>query len=548
MKSRSIKRVLFISILCLFLVTVTVVSIYIFNTTKLKNTGVGDNAEETVVISPLNGSLLAAQDSDKSTKRSSEIGNANYFNPADGKYYSDANFTNAANDNTEYLKALFNSGEVVKIPAGNFLCKTKLVLKGMNLSAQGVKGATKIVFDSKTFSNYGLGSVAECLIINANYSDEFKVNTAQKIDISNISFEYKRYTNRSPKTIMLFKNISEANIRNCNFIADLANTMPVTNLDIYNGCKNVTVSNCNFINKTKALSGGCIWVRNLTDSLENVVGNTTENIKINDCSFEKDSKDEVIAIYSTVGNVRNVIINNCKIEDYSDKQEIVLSVYSSEDKYYGTVDNVTISNNEIISKKFNAFVICTGIENRKKPTTNVSIYNNIITLESINSKNKTVVYNPLSNMESNIYAANNIITLTGGTNTNAITNLTSAEGNKISGPFKYGITGGVAINNVISGAETGIISPELAVRNNVTKVKYGIRSFNGDSYIKSNTIELDKNTGLYAVELSTQYQIYCANNTIQTYDANQFGIIAKGLKIILSNNEVLGDGKTLISK
>ncbi|OPX44821.1 hypothetical protein CLHUN_13750 [Ruminiclostridium hungatei] len=522
------KKSYFIYILCAYL-TVLAVGIYVLNTRHAKNLEVDSyNAE--------------------GKQRAGEIGNANFFNKADGKYYEDSRFTIEANDNTEYLTRLFNSENTVNLPAGNFFCKSKIILKGMNLTVQGVKGSTKIVFDSRTFSNYGQGYLSECLIINSNYADEFNETTAQKMKISDISFEYKRYTNRSPKTIMILKNIRRADILNCDFIADLSNTMPVTNLDLYNACKNVTVADCNFVNNTMALSGGCVWVRNLTTRLSAVADNTTENVKITDCNFEKDSKDEVIAVYSTVGNVRNVIINNCKIVDRFEKQEIVLSVYSSEDKYYGTVDNIIISNNIIISDYFNAFIICTGIENRKKPTTNISIYNNDINAQSVGTSSKTIIYNPAGNEKSNIYAINNRITLTGNGYCNAISNVSSAEGNVISGQFRYGITGGAAINNTIQGAESAVVSPVVALRNTISDVKYGIRSFANNSYIGGNTVDISELSGFCAIELNSQARIYCANNNIRTHDSSQYAIIGKGANIILDNNDLAGEGKMIASK
>jgi len=383
-------RVRYIFCLSIVLVIAIVLGGYKYNTYQ------ADLAKpKAEVLSISNTSIVNSDHSNIPIARdslSSEVGNANYFNQQNGKYYADSSYTIEANDNTAYLLSLFQSEETVNLTAGNFLCKTKIVLNGQDLSVSGIEGKTKIVFDSKTFTNYGLGAFAECLIINKNYADEYKSDSAQRISISGIIFEYNRYAISSPKTIMLFKNIKGANINNCSFIADLANSNPVTNLDFYNGCKNVTVSDCYFSNKTKAIGGGCIWVRNLTTQSVSVEGNTTENIEINKCKFEKNSKDEVIAVYSVIGNVKDITIKNCDIKDYSINQQIVVSVFSSEDKYYGTVDNVIINNNSIYSQNFKAFVIMVGIENKIKPTTNVIISNNKIVTES-QAITKTIIYN-----------------------------------------------------------------------------------------------------------------------------------------------------------
>lgn len=477
-----------------------------------------------------------------------KVGNANYFNEKDGKYYADAKYKIEANDNTSYLLSLFNSGASVKIPAGSFLCKAKIILKGKKLSVSGIKGRTKIIFDSKNFN--GSSSYIGSLIINASYADQYKADTAQSIDISNIAFVYKRYSISSPNTMMLFMNIKSANIKNCSFIADYENGNSVTNLDLFNGCKNVKVSDCYFSNKTKALSGGCIWVRNLTTKTKAIIGNTTENININKCSFYKDSKDEVIAVYSVMGHVKNVVISNCNIKDYSDKQEVVLSVYSSEDKNYGIVDKVTIRNNSIYSQKINAFVIMIGVGDRAKPTSDVMIEKNRIVTDSQNNSKKTIIYNSERNKSSNILVNNNIIFAKPCPYYTAIANASSVDGNKINGEIGTGIYGGIVKNNVISDSENGIVSAEAVFNNVISNAKYGIRLYEdkGDCSISDNIIELDKDTGYCGIQIISKYNISCSKNKIKTYSEKQYGIFAKGSNITLSDNQVLGKGIISINK
>lgn len=546
MRMRNSKKVGYICGLSILLVPAVVMGIYRYfkyrlDSTELKSaTSITTNTMDT-----------STKDSDSKSKRldiTNNIGNANYFNGIDGKYYSDPSFKTEANDNTEFLLNLFNSEGLVNLPAGNFLCKSKIALRGKNLSVKGIEGKTKIVFDSKTYKNSGLGAVAECLVINNNHAGEYKSDSAQQIYISGIKFEYNRYSLSSPKTIMLFKNIKGASITNCSFIADLGNGAPVTNLDFYNGCKNVTVSDCYFSNKTKALSGGCIWVRNLTAQGVSVEGNTTENIDINKCKFEKNSKDEVIAVYSTIGNIKDITIENCDIKDYATSQEIVLSVYSSEDKYYGTVENVIVNNNSIYSQNFKAFIIMVGIENRLKTTNNVMITNNKIVSGSKNIR-KIIIYNAKNNKDSNIQVNNNEITATESSHYIAISNATYVNGNKISGTIENGIVGGgIVTNNVINGVENGIVSPDVVLKNSISQAKYGIKVYNGDCFINGNEIELDEEIGVCGISITSQGSVACINNTINTFTPNQYGIITKSINTILSNNKLVGSGINSIKK
>lgn len=513
------EKIIYIICLSLVLITVITFGIYRYNAYKLKSINTSANRYSASI---------------------NKVGNANYFNPKDGIYYADSKYSVVANDNTAYLLSLFKSESLVNLPAGNFLCKTKLVLKGKELSVIGIEGKSKIVFDSKTFSNSGVGSYSECLIINNNYDDEYHADSAQSINISKITFEYKRYSNNSPVTIMLFKNIKSANIKNCSFIADLPNGIAVTNLDFYNACKNVTVSNCSFINKTKSSDGGgCIWVRNLTTQTQAVEGNTTEDIYITKCSFVKDSKDEVIAVFSVTGDVKDVVISHCDIKDYSNKQDIILSVFSSEDKYYGVVDNVIINRNNIYTENFNAFVILTGIENLKKPTSNVIIANNKIVSNSKNNSRKTIIYNAGNNTASNIVVNNNEINVTGSNYFAAVAGATYAEGNKITGALENGVYGGAVINNFITGAVNGIVNPMVAFKNEVLQVVYGIRVYEEDSCINSNKIELNRTDGVSGVQINSLKNVTCTENSIRIFSNKQYGVITNNTVAVLSNNEVI---------
>ncbi len=527
---------------CLIIAIICTIGIYIVKTYSHYPDSITISAKS---IKP--GGKVMDDNSTKSSKRTIlKKGNADYYNPKDGLYYADKDFKVSANDNTEYLLSLFNSGKDINLPEGNFLCKANIPLTGRELKVTGVKGKTKIVFECKDFSYVISGPFSEGLIVNKNYANEYVEATAQIISISNIDFEYKRYQDKSPVTMMLFKNVKALNISDCSFISDLANEIGVTNLDLYNACKKVTVTDCYFNNRTKANHGGCIWVRNLTSQSVAVEGNTTENVYISNCEFDKDCKDEVISVYSTIGNVRDVVITDCKIRDYFTAQDTVLSAISSEDKYYGTVDGVLIANNYIYSAHFNAFMISTGLENRKKPTRNIVISNNEIVSDSQSTRRRIIIYNPANNRGSNIIATGNKISSKPNTAFYAIANVTYANENKITGNIESGIVGGTVTNNIITGAVNGIVNPDSASKNVLSQVKYGIRVFQNDSYLYSNNIELDKTTGVCGIEVQSPDYVTVTKNQIQTTAATQYGYITKNPNTFLQGNQVSGAGKTTI--
>ncbi len=345
---------------------------------------------------------------------------------------------------------------------------------------------------------------------------------------------------------MLFSNVNKIILENCTFIADLASELEVTNLDLYNGCKNVLVNNCKFINMTKADSGGCIWVRNLTSDEYGISGNDTEDILIKNSTFIKDSKDEVIAVFSNRGHVKNITIKDNLINDYSEKNQIVLSTFSSDNSYYGTVSDVTIDNNKIYSKNFQAFIILIGKDKRKNETSNVKIVNNTITAEGINDIRKVVINVGDGNVN-NVLVENNTINAKNMHNATAIRNAYFVRNNTIDGDLKYGVIKGNVVKNIIRGADVGILSPKEALENTITNCRIGISSSPGKSKIVNNTVILNRNNGLGGIEVTGKVldggNILCSGNNIFTVSHKQIGFIIHSGSIILSGNNVFGSGK-----
>ena len=479
-----------------------------------------------------------------------EIGNANYFNPKTGKYYADPEFKIEANDNTGFLFQLFEETEGnITLPEGNFLCKTKLVIKGKNTTITGVKGETKIIFSSESFYNYGRGALAECLLSNENHEKEYNEKTAQKINLRNLIFEYKRTTSNSPKTIALFRNVNGLVVDNCEFFADYDNQIDVTNFDLYSGCKNVKIYDSKFINHTKANEGGCIWVRNLTSDYE-IKGNNTENVIIEKCFFSKDSGDEVIAVFSSRGNIRNVTVKDCDINDYSNIDDIVLSAYSSGNQYYGTVSDVTFENNRIYSIDFQAFLFMIGMDGRKNEVKNVNIINNTITTGSMNNKQKFIINVGNGNVN-NVLVDNNTIIAENLSLSGAIRKAHIVKNNTIIGDLGFGIRGGEAIGNNIDGAKIGIDSPIIASGNTITNCKVGISAVPGQISISNNKITLNESLGSGGIEIkgktADDIVLDCSKNEIITKDKSQFGFLLHNGNISLVDNNVSGPGDFMYS-
>lgn len=479
-----------------------------------------------------------------------QVGNANYFNPVNGEYYQDKKYRIKANDNTIYLLNLFNSTDKIYVPKGNFLCKKQIKIKGKRVTISGINGKTKIIFSGNSFKNTSY----ESAIINENNLQYYKKDTAQKINIFGITFEYKRMNLISPKTIFILSNVNRVSIKDCNFIADFNNSIPVTLLDLYNCCKNVELNKVSFINMTGADSGGSIWIRNLTKEYNNPI-NITQGIIVKNCNFKQNTNDEIIAIFSCRGDIKNVKIMNCLFKEESVQNVMALSIYPSENKYTGTIDRVLFDNNTFISKYLNLFLITIGGEGRKNKVSDIIISNNSIDIkgESNSNTNKFVIYasNKGTDIEG-IKIIKNVIRMGKLTNTSVVSNTNKVNNNRIIGKAKNGIIGGYVYNNVIDGVENAIISPNIAVANKLINTVVGVTCNKENSSIKENVISLNKEVGICGIKVQTAQlkhssSIICKNNRVTTFKKNQSGLIIYGYKEIkLGLNSIVGPGKETI--
>lgn len=136
-------------------------------------------------------------------------------------------------------------------------------------------------------------------------------------------------------TVLGLSDISSCNIKNCNFIA--RSTTPdggfinTTLLWFMNtNCKNIAIENCNFQNLTGIvkdnasedhLVGGCIWFSGL--GIETAIS----NVRINKCTMESTTSDEVIAIWNC--NCNDFAISNSTIKSIHYYSHNIFSVYGA---------------------------------------------------------------------------------------------------------------------------------------------------------------------------------------------------------------------------
>lgn len=478
---------------------------------------------------------------------SSEIGNANFYNAKDQKYYSDKKFKYEANDNTDYIIEMLSKDGKVYIPKGNYLCKRPIRIKGKNVILYGPEGECKIIFDSVAIKSIEKGE-QKSYIINADYSLSFNNNTAQNISINGIDFEVKQ-SDMSPFNYLLtLANVKGGIIQNCRFISDKSSKNMVTLVNLLSCCKNIKITDCSFKNMTGASTGGCIWVRNLTTK-QKLKENITENISIARCNFVQNSGDETVAVYSSVGKVRKVYVKDSVFKDYSDINAKVFATFPSDNKDEGTVEEVQFDNNRIYSESIKYFIITVGGPNRGNRVSNVSISNNEITVEKDSDNKCTLIYvNDINTNSSDIKVYNNTISVNSLLNSTGIYNASFSKNNKIIGRLGRGIVFGKCYENIINGALRGIVSSEIANKNEIYNSRIGISCEAQKSLISDNKIILNQKDGLCGIEVQKNQEnidITCSDNEIITKTEEQNGFIIHNGNVKLRDNVISGPGKEL---
>ncbi len=474
-----------------------------------------------------------------------EIGNANFYNTKDQKYYSDKNFEFEANDNTNYIIEKFSEDGKVYIPDGNYLCKSPIRIKGKNVQLYGTEGKCKIIFDSK--ANKAIEKKEQqSYIINAGYSLSFNNNTAQNISINGIDFEIKQSDNNPYNYLLTLANVKGGTIKNCRFISDKSSKSMVTLVNLLSCCKNMKITDCSFKNMTGARTGGCIWVRNLTTK-QKLKENVTENISISRCNFIQNSGDETVAVYSSVGKVKKVYVKDSVFEDYSDINAKVFSTFPSDNKDDGTVEEVQFDNNKIYSEIIKYFIITVGGPNRSNSVSNVSISNNKITVEKDSDNKCALIYvNDINTNNSDIKVYNNTISVNSLLNSTGIYNASFTKNNRIFGRLGRGIVFGECYENTINGALRGIVASEIANQNEIYNSRVGISCENKNSLISDNKIILNQKEGLCGIEVQKSQEnidITCTDNKIITKTQEQNGFIIHNGNVKLRDNEISGPGK-----
>lgn len=246
------------------------------------------------------------------------------------------------------------------------------------------KGTYKISSNIKLCSGEYIGEHGTILILD-NWNGEecisnknnslSEINLKDTIIIKNITF--KLGTNKSGYGVR-FINTENTVIENCSFITNENNTLDYSALDFYSNNKNITINNCifNMYGQTNTLITP-ILIR------EFVSTKLTENVNITNCHFEVSGGDETLWIDGWKGKIKNVVVDNCIINDIGDSQN---TIWIGANTSNSSIEDVEIKNCKIIREQIHYRVFAISDSQDSTPINNysdlVKIHDNIIIVKT----------------------------------------------------------------------------------------------------------------------------------------------------------------------
>jgi hypothetical protein len=214
-------------------------------------------------------------------------------------------------DDTAAIQDALDVGGTVFFPAGDYLITTNLILHDGNRLI-GDHGLSRILVDNTFIASEDTGfggAHAYSALINEHNSLLYDEDTADDIEIHDLVLQRTQTTN----TVYGFgcwANIKHFVVDSCHIITD--GRVAGHGMDFYAGCKNVTITNNHFENLNGSSVGSCMLIKNQCSDTY-AATTVSENFQIIGNIFESDASDEVLAIYSRDGLMRNVVFTGNEV-------------------------------------------------------------------------------------------------------------------------------------------------------------------------------------------------------------------------------------------
>lgn len=175
-------------------------------------------------------------------------------------------------------------------------------------------------------------------------SREHFISCGGKVSIKNIGF-----TQSIDGAMFGMFGCNDSVIENCTFLVE-EGVASNGYVDLYQSNNNIRITNCRFLNYSRADIGG-VWVRNAEDTI-------SKNIIFDKCIFEHKTKDEVIAVWGWFGTVQDVVFRDCSFETLDEEYSPIhmLSFGMTGVTKNVTMEHCVIKNNTAVQRTIKSSV------------------------------------------------------------------------------------------------------------------------------------------------------------------------------------------------
>lgn len=483
-----------------------------------------NNTESTATEETQLGSAIEISGESVNVVEFGAVADANYYNPSNGNYYSDAAFTKPATDATEAINSAVkhasqNGIQKVVIPSGNYLIKTEGKSNGY-VADYTLNGGIQLESNMTLEMSSGTALVT---------------NTVDKNGYSFITLNNKENVNIVGGKLVGDKDTHPAETHDYCYgitIADASRNIVVDGVEI----TKMEDDGIMIADYDRSTGGGNrvsdVEVRNVKSHNNGRQGLTIasgSNIRILNSEFSNQTKhapmsgiDIEIESYDHVG-VKNIEISGNKFQGNSFSGVLFSNMFN--DTPYSMSENIKISGNTISGSRH-------GILAEGK-SDGLEISNNNITVNNYNFAQSSVAVGTLSSESKNVSVSNN--------------NISSDDSKANASTGVYSTTPGTVVRgNNLAGQNVGMdISGggEQILGNNISKVLATAIHISGSNQIISEN-EVSVSGGAHLSSGSYHNVIYAAyaeniaikNNNF--HDMKSYGInLADGVK----NAEISGN-------
>ncbi len=284
-----------------------------------------------------------------------------------------------------------------------------------------------------------------------------------------------------------------------------ARTLTINPFDVEGTNTNITIRDSYFKNTTGSATGLCN-IRNVAS------GTLTKNIKVLNCVFDKDSGDEVLAVYGVLGKTTDVIIdgNTFNSSNVKNTHGAFISIFPLVSDPSAEVNNVRFTNNTVIATGFIDSVLRVGsTPDVAQKCDNVFIENNNFVVA--NALTTALIIRFIKNIGDNVTCNNNTFSQVG----------TDICQSLIAGPWRtaHNNTGTVYAKQIFEGCAF-VSSNEI-----VNPSTNGIGFYNCNR-VSNNIMESERGARIEAAEMTSEII------------NNKFVITGSGSDYVLNSNDL----------